>query len=102
MWASSCGPARPRAIGCDGAGGWVIASQERQESFSRSPRLLRHPPVDPFQQISQLRRRDGHRSIRRRGPDEASALQPFGEQAHALAVVPENLDQRAAPAAEHE
>jgi hypothetical protein len=27
MWASSCGPARPRAIGCDGAG-WLIVWQE--------------------------------------------------------------------------
>jgi hypothetical protein len=27
-WASSLGPARPRAIGREGAGGWVIASQE--------------------------------------------------------------------------
>ena len=30
------GPARPRAMGCEGAGGWVIASQERQENFSRT------------------------------------------------------------------
>src|SRR5262245_25008249 len=35
-WASSLGPARPRAIGCDGAGGCVIASQARQENFSRT------------------------------------------------------------------
>src|SRR5262245_24069544 len=35
-WASSLGPARPRAIGCEGAGGCVIASQVRQESFSRT------------------------------------------------------------------
>jgi hypothetical protein len=34
--ARSFGPARPRAIGCDGAGGCVIASQVRQENFSRT------------------------------------------------------------------
>ena len=36
MWASRPGPARPRAIGCEGAGGCVIASQARQENFSRT------------------------------------------------------------------
>ena len=30
------GPARPRAIGCEGAGGSVIPSQSRQENFSRT------------------------------------------------------------------
>ncbi len=34
--ASSTGPARPRAIGCEGAGGCVMASQDRQENFSRT------------------------------------------------------------------
>src|SRR5437660_5595731 len=72
----------------------------------RTPCLLRQPPVDAFQQISQLRRRDRHRAIRAiarssRRPDEATALQPLGEQAHALAVVPKHLDQAAAPPAEH-
>src|SRR5258708_24555363 len=36
MWASSIGPARPRAIGCDGAGVCAMVSQERQENFSRT------------------------------------------------------------------
>jgi hypothetical protein len=31
----SFGPARPRAIGCDGAGGWLIALQARQENLQR-------------------------------------------------------------------
>ena len=34
--ASRFGPARPRAIGWNGAGGCVIVSQERQENFSRT------------------------------------------------------------------
>src|SRR5262244_1743225 len=36
MWASSIGPARPRAIGCDGAGVCAMVSQSRQENFSRT------------------------------------------------------------------
>src|SRR4029077_2474775 len=34
--ASRLGPAKPRGIGCDGAGASVIASQSRQENFSRT------------------------------------------------------------------
>jgi hypothetical protein len=34
--ASRAGPARPRAIGRTGAGGWEIVSQDRQENFSRT------------------------------------------------------------------
>src|SRR6266540_5287629 len=68
----------------------------------RPPCPLRHAPIDPFEKISQLRRRDRHRPIRRRGPDEAPALQPLGKQAQPLAVVPQNLDQTAATATEHE
>ena len=64
----------------------------------RPPRVLRQTPVDAFQQISQLRRRDRHRPIRAlarngRWPDKTAALEPLGEQAHALAVVPQHLDQ---------
>jgi hypothetical protein len=34
--ASRFGPARPRAIGWNGAGGWVIVSHARQLNFSRT------------------------------------------------------------------
>src|SRR5215204_6435646 len=72
-----------------------------------APRLLWQPPVDAFKQISQLCRRDRHRVIRAvarsaRRPDEAAALQPLRVQAHALAVVPQHLNQRTAPAAKDE
>jgi hypothetical protein len=40
--ASSCGPARPRAIGCDGAGGCVIDSQVRHVHFSRTVSITFH------------------------------------------------------------
>src|SRR5215472_4149210 len=72
-----------------------------------SPRVLRQTPIDPFQQISQLRRRDRHRPIRAlarhgRWPDKPPAFEPLCEQAHALTIVPQHFYQRAAPAAEHE
>src|SRR5262245_43733736 len=66
----------------------------------RSPRPLRHPPIDPFQKIGQLRWRDRHRPIGGRWPDEAASFQSLRKQTHALAVVPQNLDQPAAAAAE--
>ena len=43
MWASSFGPARPRAIGCDGAGGCVIASQAPARDLL--PHVLNHLPL---------------------------------------------------------
>src|SRR5262249_21119785 len=39
--------------------------------------------------------------ISRRRPQEAATLQPLREQAHALTVMPENLDQPTAAATEH-
>ncbi len=42
IMASRFGPARPRAIGWNGAGGWVIASQERQENRSRTVWITFH------------------------------------------------------------
>ena len=40
--ASSSGPALPRAIGWNGAGGWVMLSQVRQENFSRTVWTIFH------------------------------------------------------------
>src|SRR5260370_35227465 len=64
-----------------------------------TPRMLRHAPVDAFQQIAELRRRDRDDALRCRRPDEAAALQPLREQTHALPVVPQNLDQSPATSA---
>src|SRR5579862_6782659 len=66
------------------------------------PCLLRHPPVDTFEQVSQLRRSDRHSAFCRRRPNETATLQAFGKQTHPLAVMPEHLDQPAATAAEYE
>src|SRR5262249_52669374 len=67
-----------------------------------TPGLLRHPPVDALQQITKLRGRDRHRTISRRWPQEPATLQSLGEQAHALSVMPQHLDQATTPAPEHE
>src|ERR1700720_677853 len=68
----------------------------------RSPGLLRHPPVDAFEQIAELRRRYCHRSVGWLRPYEATPLQPLGKQAHALPVMPQHLDQPATAATKHE
>ncbi len=96
---SSAGPARPRAIGCEGAGGWVIASQARQENFSRtcwitfhwrgttsnvsvtsSPELAQHPATA--------------RAGGRRGIDDAIARQMIRQRTarRLLAFEPAHLD----------
>jgi len=68
----------------------------------RSSRMLRHPPVDAFQQVAELCRRDRHHAVCRRRPDETPTLQPLRVKAHALTVVPQSFEKTAAPAAEHE
>src|SRR5215213_3829086 len=59
-------------------------------------------PVDPFQEVAELGGGDRHRPFGWRRPDEAPALQPLGKQACALGIMPQNLEQIAAPAAEDE
>ena len=54
------------------------------------------------QQHRQLRRRQHHRPVLRLGPDEPAALQPLGEQAQALPVPPQHLQEIAAPASKDE
>ncbi len=56
-------------------------------------------PIDPGKQIAELRRRDRYRPIGRAWPQEAAFLQTLGEQARALAIMPDDLQQIAfAPA----
>src|SRR5205823_115708 len=68
--------------------------------YLRPPRVLGMAPVDPFEQVAKLPRRDHHHAIVRRRPDEASLLQPLGVERGAQPIVPENLDQIAALAPE--
>ena len=41
----------------------------------RAPAFLRHSPVDPFEKIAELRRRDRHPPVRHRRPQESPALE---------------------------
>src|SRR5271154_1792629 len=68
----------------------------------RPPGFLRHSPVDAFQQITHLPGADRDHPVRRRRPDEAAAFKPLGEQAHALTVVPDHLDQVTSAAPKNE
>ena len=66
------------------------------------PGLLRRPPINAFEQITQLRRGNRHRAVGWRGPEETPALQPLGEQASTLAIMPDDFDEIAATTAENE
>src|SRR5579863_339046 len=83
-----------------------MSHQDTSARSLRAPGVLRQSPIDSFQQISKLRRRNRHGHLRAvarnsRRPNKASALQPLRKQAHALAVMPQHLDQTAAPPTEY-
>ena len=86
----------------DGITSITIRKLKASSDRCRSPRLLWVPPVDPGQKITELRRRDRHHTLGRARPDEAAPLQTFREQAGALAVMPDHLQQIAATTAEAE
>jgi hypothetical protein len=52
-------------------------------------------PIDAFEHVAELRRRDHYRAVRSLWPDEAATLQPLGIERHAEAIMPEDLDQLA-------
>src|SRR3546814_4635219 len=60
------------------------------------------PPVDAFEQHRKLRRGEAHLAGLGDRPDETAAVHALREEAQALAVIPEQLDQIAALAAERE
>src|SRR5258705_14011522 len=63
--------------------------------------MTRVPPIDPVEHVGKLCRRNGNHPVRRRRPDELAVLQPLGVERHAEAVMPENLDEIAAPSSEN-
>src|ERR1700693_2430709 len=67
----------------------------------RPPGSLGIPPVDPLQHIAELRSGDRNDAIHRRWPVTPAALQPLGIERHSQAVMPKNLQQVTASAAEH-
>jgi hypothetical protein len=66
-------------------------SPARSPSAFGPPSQLRIPPVDPFQQVGHLRRRDRHDALLRRRPDELSPVEPLGVKRQPEAVVPKDL-----------
>src|SRR5262249_28280390 len=64
------------------------------------PGVKRIAPIDAFEQVTELRRRDHNRTIGACRPNEPATFQPLGVERHAEAVMPENLDQLAALAPE--
>ena len=65
-----------------------------------APDLLRHPPVDPGQQIRELSNADSHDTVGHRRPQEAFSVEPLRKQARTLAVVPNDFDQIASKSTE--
>ncbi len=57
--------------------------------------MNRIAPIDSFEHVAELRRRNHHCAVSRRWPDEPAAFQPLGVERHADAIVPENLNQLA-------
>ncbi len=77
----------------------AAAKKKLSSHRRRPPRLLWISPINAGQKITELGGRDDHHSIRRAWPQEPAAFQPLREQAGALAVVPDYLQQIAAAAA---
>src|SRR3954469_19531319 len=61
--------------------------------IERAQRVDGHAPVDALQQVTELRRRDRHHPVGRRGPQETAPPQPVGEEAQTLAGMPKDLNQ---------
>src|SRR5271154_251610 len=66
-------------------------SPARSPSAFGPPRQLRIPPVDPFEHVGHLSRRDRHDALLRRRPDELSPVEPLGVKRQPEAVVPKDL-----------
>src|ERR1039458_1386059 len=71
---------------------------QRLSRTLRTKRMKRIPPIDSIEHVRQLRGRDSNYAVRRRRPDEAAFLQPFGVERHAETVMPKDLDQVASGA----
>src|SRR5262249_12145821 len=80
----------------------ATSKQKSSSHRCRTPRLLWMSPVNPGQQVTKLRGRDRHHSVSRAWLQETAPLQALRKQACALAVMPDHLQQVAAPATEAE
>ena len=64
-----------------------------------TPGCLGMTPIDAGQKVSELRRRDRHGAVGRARPQESTSFQSLREQACALAVMPDHLQEVAAATA---
>src|SRR3954453_23244988 len=76
--------------------------EARSAGRHRPPGVSGHPPVDAFEQVTELPRCNRHDTLGGHRPDEPTALQPLHEEARPLGIVPENLDQVTAAATKDE
>jgi hypothetical protein len=75
---------------------WGI-THENLDSHRWLPSPVRPSPIDPFEQHRELRTGQGDLATLGLRPHKSSALQPLREQAKAVAIEPEQLDQIAKP-----
>src|SRR5271165_954192 len=68
-------------------------SSSRSARALRPPCQLRIPPVDSFQHVGHLPRRNRNDALLRRRPDELSAVEPLRIQRQPEAIVPKDLRQ---------
>src|SRR5438270_11030718 len=76
--------------------------RQQLSSMLRAEGMTRIPPIDSVEHVGQVRGRDSNYAVRRRWPDEAASLQPFGVERHAETIMPDNLDQISTGAPENE
>src|SRR4051812_21116911 len=76
---------------------WLVKRALWLSGALRPERMTRVPPVNSIEHIGELRCRDRYRTLGRRRPDKAAALQPLRIERHADPVMPDDLDQVASP-----
>ena len=81
-----------RLVGLNQPARVTLPQLSRRPVSGRQLRCGWHP-VDPFREIAELGGCDRHHTLGRRRPDEPAPLQPLDEQAHALGIMPQDLDQ---------
>src|SRR5215472_15861497 len=77
----------------------ALSSSRSARAFG-PPCPLRIPPVDSFEHVGHLPRRNRNDALLRRRPDELPAVEPLGVERQPNAVMPEDLRQVASAPAE--
>src|SRR3954470_21992437 len=85
---------KSRLLACKKSAVWLSGAL-------RPERMAWVSPVNPVEHIGELRRRDRYRTIGRRRPDKAAALQPLRIERHADPVMPDDFNQIASGAAKN-